>query len=60
MIEPRIAVNNNWVLTEFNKEQLTPLLNKVDYIKTYEVLNKYLGEKFGIHVPWPVNDNTED
>ena len=33
MIEPRIAVNNNWVLTEFNKEQLTPLLNKVDYIK---------------------------
>lgn len=33
MTEPKIVINNNWILTEFNEEQLTPLLNKVNYIK---------------------------
>jgi nicotinamide mononucleotide adenylyltransferase len=41
-------------------EESSAKVNKIDYLKTYEVLNKYLGEKFGIHVPWPVNDNTEN
>lgn len=27
---------------------------KIDYIKTYEVLNRHFGEKFGIFIPWPV------
>ena len=41
-------------------EESTAKVNKIDYIKVYETLNKYLGEKFGIHVPWPVHDNPAD
>lgn len=41
-------------------EESTAKVNKIDYIKVYETLNKYLGEKFGIHVPWPVHDNPTD
>lgn len=28
--------------------------DKIDYIKTYEVLNRHFSEKFGIFIPWPV------
>ena len=27
-----------------------------DYVKVYEVLNRHLSAKFGISVPWPVNE----
>lgn len=27
-----------------------------EYTRVYDVLNKHLGEKLGIHVPWPEKD----
>ena len=27
---------------------------KVDYAKVFEVLNRHFGEKFNLHIPWPV------
>lgn len=27
---------------------------KVDYLKVFEVLNRHFGEKFQLHIPWPV------
>jgi len=29
---------------------------KMEYVKVYEVLNRHLANKFGISVPWPVNE----
>ena len=26
---------------------------KAEYSEVYEVLNRHLGEKYGVHVPWP-------
>ena len=37
--------------------------NTVEYVKVYEVLNRHLGEKFGVYVPWPTegkNDPLQD
>ena len=28
--------------------------NRNDYSEVYEVLNRYLGSRHGIHIPWPV------
>lgn len=36
----------------------TSKANKIDYITVYEILNKYLGENLGIHIPWPVNEES--
>lgn len=29
---------------------------RMEYVKVYEVLNRHLSAKFGISVPWPVNE----
>ena len=34
----------------------TTQLNTIEVDRVYEVLNKWLGENFGIHVPFPNND----
>ena len=26
-----------------------------EYIEIYETLNRHIGSKFGVHVPWPVD-----
>ena len=41
-----------------SKESTTDADTK-DYSKVYEVLNRHLGEKHGIHVPWPCKDTQE-
>lgn len=35
----------------------TTEINTVDPSEIYEVINRHLGEKFGIHVPWPNNND---
>jgi len=40
-------------------ESSTTKPEKVDYIKIYEVLNKHLSEKLGVHVPWPVREPSD-
>ena len=27
---------------------------KIDYVKVFEILNRHFGEKFNLHIPWPV------
>ena len=43
-------------LTE--KESTTDA-DTTDYSKVYEVLNRHMGEKHGIHVPWPSKETKE-
>jgi hypothetical protein len=35
------------------KKHSTTELTKNEVTKVFEILNRHLGEKFGIHVPWP-------
>lgn len=35
------------------KNSTTELTKQMDIDKVYDHLNRHLGEKFGIHVPWP-------
>ena len=37
-------------------EKSTTKVKKIDYVKIYDILNRYLSENLGISVPWPVND----
>lgn len=39
-----------------NKVSTTTLAKVEDIDKVYEVVNRHLGEKFGIHVPFPNNE----
>lgn len=29
---------------------------RMEYVKVYEVLNRHLANKFGVSVPWPINE----
>jgi hypothetical protein len=31
---------------------------KIDYVKVFEVLNRHFGEKFQLHIPWPVKNES--
>ena len=31
--------------------------DRVEYNQVYEALNRHLGQKFGVHVPWPNKDD---
>ena len=35
----------------------TTELNTVEPSEIYAVLDRHLGEKFGIHIPWPNNED---
>lgn len=41
-------------------EESTAKAEKLDYVAVYEVLNRHLGEKFGIHVSWPTEENRSE
>lgn len=43
---PQIAITGKESTTELNTKEVS---------EVYEILNKHLGEKLGIHVPWPRN-----
>ena len=30
--------------------------NTTEYTKVYEILNRFMAEKFGVSIPWPVKD----
>lgn len=56
---PENVKNNLWRPIQkalLNKESTTEL-DKVDPSLVYEILNRNLAEKFGIHVPFPSEDN---
>ena len=36
----------------------TASVDKLDYVKVYETLNRHFGDKMGIHVPWPTFENS--
>ena len=35
----------------------TTEMNTVDPSEIYEVINRHMGEKFGVHVPWPSRES---
>jgi hypothetical protein len=37
-------------------EDSTAKVDKTDYVKIYDILNRHFVDKMGIHVPWPVNE----
>ncbi len=37
-------------------EKSTAKAHKIDYVKVYEILNRYLAENLNITIPWPVHD----
>lgn len=41
--------------TQFTKTSTTKLTTK-EITQIYETINRYIGEKFGIHVPFPSNE----
>ena len=45
------------VLKTLTDQESSADANKIDYIKVYDILNKYLGEKLGIHIPWPSHES---
>lgn len=59
------AVDREWDLNTAKGQLWRPLQELIcekestadadtkDYSKVYEVLNRFMGEKFGVHVPWP-------
>lgn len=42
------------------KKSTTELEKTKDIEMVYEHLNRHLGEKFGVHVPWPHFENEEE
>jgi len=43
-------------LVQHNKESTTDA-NRTDYNDTYETLNRFTAQEFGISIPWPSKDN---
>lgn len=38
------------------EKESTAEAHRDEYIKVYDVLNRHLGEKLGVHVPWPSHE----
>ena len=52
---PQLIKECMWRVTQdamYSKNSTTELTT-AETTKVYEVLNRHLGEKFGIHIPWP-------
>ena len=55
---PELLKDHLWrpiQISMFGKQSTTELTT-IEVNKIYEVLNRHLGEKFGVHVPWPAKD----
>ena len=48
------------VQIQYNGKQSTTRASTKDYPAIYETLNKTLGEKLGVHVPWPSKEATRE
>ena len=44
------------IMLAMTGKETTTELNTVEPSEVYAVLDRYLGEKFGIHVEWPSNE----
>ena len=47
------------VMLAMTDKHSTTELNTVDPSEIYEVLSRHLGEKIGIHVPWPSEEGKQ-
>ena len=57
-----IVKENIWktVLAAMEGKDSTEDQNTVDVMEVYEQINRHMGEKFGIHVPWPSEETLSE
>src|SRR3990172_4513110 len=48
------------VMEAMTGKESTTELDRIEPSQVYEVLNRHLGEKFNLHVPWPCDETRQE